>query len=62
VDVLLTVDRLRELLLDDERAMVALDGKRVNGTYVLERRSGGWLVFFLERGRKRDFRKALRPR
>jgi hypothetical protein len=54
---LLTVDRLREILLEDERAMVALDGKRVDETYVLDRRGGSWLVFFLERGRKRDFRK-----
>ncbi len=54
---LLTVDRLRDLLLEDERAMVALDGKRVDETYVLERRGDGWLVFFFERGRKRDFRK-----
>jgi hypothetical protein len=55
--VLLTVKRLRELILDDERAVVSLDGERSDETYVLERRGGGWLVFFLERGRKRDFRK-----
>ena len=37
--------------------MVSLDGEREDETYVLEHRGRGWLVFFLERGRKRDFRK-----
>jgi hypothetical protein len=50
-------ERLRELLLDQDRAMVSLDGEREDETYVLEHRGRGWLVFFLERGRKRDFRK-----
>ncbi len=54
---LLTLDRLRELLLDQDRTMVSLDGQRTDETYVLEHRGAGWLVFFLERGRKRDFRK-----
>ena len=52
-----TLDRLRELLLGQGRTMVSLDGQRTDETYVLERRGAGWLVFFLERGRKRDFRK-----
>lgn len=56
-EVSLTVERLRELLLDGDRAMVSLDGERGEETYVLECRGRGWLVFFLERGRKRDFRK-----
>jgi len=55
VGELLTVDRLREFLLDGDR--VSLDGERGDETYVLEHRGHGWLVFFLERGRKRDFRK-----
>jgi hypothetical protein len=55
VSEVLTVGRLRELLLDDGR--VSLDGERDDETYVLECRGHGWLVFFLERGRKRDFRK-----
>jgi hypothetical protein len=52
---MLTVGRLRELVLDGDR--VSLDGERVDETFVLEHRGHGWLVFFLERGRKRDFRK-----
>jgi hypothetical protein len=46
VDRPLTVARLRELLLDDERALVSLDGERADETYVLEHRGAGWLVFF----------------
>jgi hypothetical protein len=37
--------------------LVSLDGERIDETYVLEHRGSGWLVFFLERGDKRDFRK-----
>jgi hypothetical protein len=55
VGEVLTVDRLRDLLLDGDR--VSLDGERGDETYVLEHRGRGWLVFFLERGRRRDFRK-----
>ena len=51
----MTVGRLRELLLDGDP--VSLDGERHDETYVLENRGHGWLVFFLERGRKQDFRK-----
>jgi hypothetical protein len=57
VDRPLTVARLRELLLDDERALVSLDGERADETYVLEHRGEGWLVFFWERGQKHGFRK-----
>ncbi len=57
VDTPLTVTRLRELLPADDRSVVSLDGERADETYVLEHRDAGWLVFFLERGRKRDFRK-----
>jgi hypothetical protein len=53
-EVLLTVERLRELLLDDDR--VSLDGEREDETYVLEHRGRGWLAFLLERGRKREAR------
>lgn len=53
----LTVESLRDLLADGDRARVSLDGERADETYVLEHRGRGWLVFFLERGRKRDFRK-----
>jgi hypothetical protein len=56
-DVPLTVARLREHLLPNERVLVSLDGERAEETYALEHRGAGWLVFFLERGRKRDFRK-----
>ncbi len=55
VGEVLTVGRSRELLLDGDR--VSLDGERGDETYVLEHRGGGWLVFLLERGCKRDFRK-----
>jgi hypothetical protein len=51
----ITVGRLRELLLDGDP--VSLDGERDDETYVLENRGHGWLVFFLERGRKQGFRK-----
>ena len=51
----MTVYRLRELLLDGDP--VSLEGERSDETYVLEHRGHGWLVFFLEHGRKRDFRK-----
>jgi hypothetical protein len=37
--------------------LVSLDGERADETYVLEHRGAGWLVFFMERGAKRDFRK-----
>jgi hypothetical protein len=37
--------------------LVSLDGERADETYVLEHRGAGWLVFFMERGEKRDFRK-----
>ena len=53
----LTARRLRELLLDDERALVSLDGERADETYVLEHRGAGWLVFFWERGQKYGFRR-----
>jgi hypothetical protein len=56
-DIPLTVARLRDLLLPDDRALVSLDGERTDETYVLEHRGAGWLVYFLERGRKRGFRK-----
>jgi hypothetical protein len=58
-EVVMTVDRLRDLLAaDGGLALVSLDGERAEGTYVLERRGSGWLVFFWgERGGKRDFRK-----
>ena len=56
-DIPLTVARLRDLLFDAERALVSLEGERADETYVLEHRGAGWLVFLLERGRKRDFRK-----
>jgi hypothetical protein len=55
--VSMTVARVREVLLPGERAMVSLDGERGEETYVIEHRGAGWLVFFLERGKKRDFRK-----
>jgi hypothetical protein len=53
----LTISRLRELLLDEERALVSLSGERADETYVLERRGADWLVYFFDRGHKRDFRK-----
>jgi hypothetical protein len=53
----LTVERLRDLLAGDDEVRLSLDGEREDETYVLERRGAGWLVFYLERGRKRDFRK-----
>jgi hypothetical protein len=53
----LTVSRLAQLLLDDDQDRVSLNGQRRDETFVLEHRGSGWLVFFLERGRKRDFRK-----
>lgn len=56
-DIPLTIARLRDLLLDGEKTLVSLDDERAEETYVLEHRGAGWLVFFLERGRKRDFRK-----
>ena len=51
----LTVASLRKRLA--ETAPVSLDGERADETFVLEHRGGGWLVFLLERGRKRNFRK-----
>jgi hypothetical protein len=58
-EALLTVEQLRELLLDEDQNRVSLDGIRDDDdeTFVLEHRGSGWLVFFLERGQKRDFRK-----
>jgi hypothetical protein len=50
----LTVARLQELLLADNP--VSLNG-RLEETFVLEHRGGGWLMFFWERGRKHNFRK-----
>ncbi len=56
-EALLTVEQLRELHLDEDRDRVSLDGYRDDETFVLEHRGSGWLVYFLERGQKRDFRK-----
>jgi hypothetical protein len=58
-EVVMTVDRLRDVLAGDGGlALVSLDGERAEGTYVLEHRGNGWLVFFWgERGGKRDFEK-----
>jgi hypothetical protein len=54
----LTVAAVREALAARGRlSLVSLDGERADETYVLERRGQGWLVFFLERGTKREFRK-----
>jgi hypothetical protein len=55
--VLPTVERLRELLFEDGRGRVSLDGQREDETFVIEHRGRGWLVFFLERGCTRDSRK-----
>jgi hypothetical protein len=52
-----SVERLKDLLTDNDRARVSLDRERADETYVLEHRGRSWLVFFLERGRKRDLRK-----
>jgi hypothetical protein len=54
-DVPMTVARLRDLVASRDR--VSLDGQRTDDTFVLEHRGSGWLVFYLERGRKREFRK-----
>lgn len=58
-EVVMTADRLRDLLAaDGGLPLVSLDGERAEGTYVLEHRGSGWLVFFWrERGGKRNFRK-----
>ena len=53
----MTVGRLRDLLAGDHSGRVSLDGERADETYVLEHRGDGWLVFYLEHGRTRDFRK-----
>jgi hypothetical protein len=53
-EVPLTVTRLQELLFDDDPVSL---GGRLEETFVLEHRGGGWLVFFWERGRKHIFRK-----
>ena len=53
----MTVERVRDLLTGSDRARVSLDGERADETYALEHRGTGWLVFYLERGRKRDFGK-----
>ena len=54
----LTTSRLREILAANGRLdLVSLDGERTDETYVLEHRGAGWLVFLLERGNKKDFRK-----
>lgn len=54
----LTIVRLVELLAAGGRLeLVSLAGERTDETYVLEHRGAGWLVYFLERGVKRDFRK-----
>src|SRR2546423_24337 len=58
-DVPLTVSRLRALLLPSDVDLVSLDGQRADQTCVLEHRGNGWLVFYLERGRKRGFRSML---
>jgi hypothetical protein len=54
-DIPMTVARLRDLVVGEDR--VSLDGDRVDDTFVLEHRGAGWLVFYWERGRKREFRK-----
>lgn len=51
------MSRLAQLLLDDDQGRVSLSGQRRDETFVLAHRGSGWLVFYLERGRKRDFRK-----
>lgn len=56
-EALLTVERLRELLLDEDQNRVSLEGIRDDETFVLEHRGSGWLVFFIERGQKRGLRK-----
>jgi hypothetical protein len=56
-DTWMTIERLRDLLPGGDRARVSLDGERSDETYVLEHRGTGWLVFYFERGRKREFRK-----
>jgi len=53
----LTVERLQSLLTTDPRSVVSLAGERADETYVLEHRGSGWLVFYQERGSKREFRK-----
>jgi hypothetical protein len=53
-EVAMTVTQLRELVGEQR---VSLDGERADDTFVLEHRGAGWLVFYWERGTKRDFRK-----
>lgn len=54
----LNTARLREVLAARGcLGLVSLDGERADETYVLEHRGAGWLVFFMERGEKRDFLK-----
>lgn len=58
VSELLTIGRLRDVLAARGHLdLVSLGGERADETYVLEHRGAGWLVFFMERGEKRDFRK-----
>jgi hypothetical protein len=51
----MTIYRLRSLLVDEDR--VSLSGQQADDTFILEHRGAGWLVFYWERGVKRDFRK-----
>ena len=37
------------------RASCSFDGQRLDNTFVVEHRGAGWLVFYWERGTKRDF-------
>jgi hypothetical protein len=54
----LTTDRLRQILAGRGcLKLVSLDGERADETFVLEHRGAGWLVFLMERGEKRGFRK-----
>jgi len=60
VDVLvpLTIARLRDVLAAGGCLVrVSLEGERAEDTFVLEHRGAGWLVFYMERGVKRNFRK-----